>query len=407
MINRGYLKCLTCDFVTTVRVSVGHNSYQRHDFSCPECEEPIGLGMKVDYENITTEFDFLENCEEAFEEGQIVNLNPHFVVPDSCTNSDLSFSWMGQKSYIEKSSQVRAVLIKDENESPLYNFNDVYEHLGGLTHCITWWEFIKKGWSLNNNNKSSLSARHLKKYNPPGFKKTKNLSNVLIDFSYRLTLPKMYTYFVNAEHELKRAAKKNIEELKRFAKYYVENLHHEHMNRYFETYSEYFTNYSEYDQVILYVKNLASVPENCVATSYGFERTKMYYGNAYENYTSNLVVLACLNNIINGRGFDQFKAMDLNKYLTISKAKRGNPFLENDKLRVFLSCTENSLRNASHHQAMRLVDNGRNIEYKSDDAGSLNKISYSKYLEKCNEITLSMASLLQIEFQLRDYYTLN
>jgi hypothetical protein len=148
------------------------------------------------------------------------------------------------------------------------------------------------------------------------------------------------------------------------------------------------------------VKNLATVSEGLVASSYGFHRTKMFYGNAYENYTSNISILACLNNIIAGRPFDQFQSMDLKKYLTINKANRGNPFAENTNLSEFLTCTESTLRNASHHQSMSLINKGKDVQYRSGGTGEFKFISYSKYLEMCSAIVLSTASLYQVEMEL-------
>jgi hypothetical protein len=400
---RKSIKCLTCDQIATLRISVGHNSFQRHDFKCEGCEEPIGVGLHVDFKQAAAEVELCENCQKSDEEGDIVNLDPHFVMPESMTKEDMSFSWMSESNYIGSYNNDIEPILTMGNARPR-QYVDIYERLGGLNRTNDIWAVVKKAWSLHNNRKNSLSEMVLRKYDAPGFTGRKNFGAVTVDFINRLTFPKRYSLTNSGLAELQEANKTYPLELRRFAKYYIETIKTDNMKRYFDTFSEFFDHYSEYDQSILYVKNMAPVPDGHVATSYGFDRTKMFYGNAYENYTSNIAVLACLQNVRSGRSFDQFNSMDLKKYITINKANRGNPFAQNEKLNPFLLCADSSLRNASHHQSMELIDKGRNIQYRSGGTGGLQKISYSNYLEKCNDIVLSMASLFLFEAELKHYY---
>lgn len=223
------------------------------------------------------------------------------------------------------------------------------------------------------------------------------------DFLYCQTLPKAYIYFESAKKCLEQAHLEYPEELKKFVNYYNDKLRVEHMERYFNIFSEFFDNFSEYTQSIMYVKNEAPIPEGYIATSFSFNRTKMFYGNAFEAFTSNIEVLALLNNIVEGRDFDKFESMDLAKYKTINKANRGNPFAKNDDLNLFLNCIKSVLRNASHHASIKLINKGRDIQYQSGGTGEINKMSYSKYLEKCNMVALRMASLCLFEMEILKY----
>jgi hypothetical protein len=397
MKTRNFISCLTCDHISTVRISVGHNPIQRHDFACAGCEEPIGLSLHLDYKNRDLRLEFCENSAQAYEEGTIINLDPHFLIKESEVNKDHSFSWMQEALGIMSSSIDTAIIKKPSQQ---FKMIDTYEQLGGMPGITEFWKSLKKGWSLQNKKKTELASKVLKKYDPKGFTGKPTLHSALKDFTYRLTLPKAHILTKRGFDALNEAKKANANELKKFAQYYVSNMREEHLQRYFDTFCEFFEDYSEYDQTILYVKNLAPVSEGLVASSYGFNRTKMFYGNAYENYTSNISILACLNNIIAGRPFDQFQSMDLKKYLTINKANRGNPFAENTNLSEFLTCTESTLRNASHHQSMSLINKGKDVQYRSGGTGEFKFISYSKYLEMCSAIILSTASLYQLEMEL-------
>lgn len=402
MIVRDMIRCKTCDHVSTVRISVGHDNYQRHDFACVSCEEPIGLGMYVDFKKVSTKLDFCENCEQADEEGTIVNLNPHFLMSETDQGQDQNFSWMSQSHYIMGNSSIPPILVPRPHLKGI-KFRDTYEELGGIYCTSELWSTIKKGWSLTNNHKQALAQKVLKKYKPSHFKGPFTLHAVLNDFLYCQTLPRAYVYFDRAKECLEVANFEYSEELKRFAKYYRDNLRTTHQERYFDIFSSFFENFSEFDQAILYVKNCVPVIEGYIASSHGFNKTKMFYGNAFEAFTSNIVVLACLNNILEGRKFDEFLSMDLAKYQTINKANRGNPFSENGQLNPFLDCIESPLRNASHHGSIKLINKGKEIQYQSGGTGAIHVMTYSKYLEKCNMISLRLASLYLFETALLEY----
>jgi hypothetical protein len=139
------------------------------------------------------------------------------------------------------------------------------------------------------------------------------------------------------------------------------------------------------------------LPEESQASSQGFKRTKMFYGNAFEVLTSHFTILACLNNVRNGRPYDQFNTMALSKYLSIDKAKRGNPFEDAKPFFEFARDLDSVLRNASHHGAIRIEQDSQVITYRSGGTGALHTMPYAKYLYKCNEIFLRVAALLMLE----------
>lgn len=66
-----------------------------------------------------------------------------------------------------------------------------------------------------------------------------------------------------------------------------------------------------------------------------------------------------------------------------------------------VDCLDSTLRNASHHKAMKLKHHGKTIKYQSGGTGSVKEIPYSGYLEKCNAITLSLACLYLVELELQ------
>ena len=391
MMVRCLVACETCDCPVTLRIGLGHSRAQRHTFLCPECLEVMSVALDLDPENLGYAFRCVENCVEGESEGEVLNISPHFVITREMVNEDQSFGWMQQAAELFRLNE------SGGEKPPGARGVDVYDALGGMSNLPELWLHVRKAWRLSRNKRIGLAKSQLRKYTPPGYGGSLSFDDVLFDFSWRLLRPKWTDEFEKAKSAIERTQKAYPKEHDRFWRYYIKELRASNLARYVDIYTEYVRDFSEYDQVLLHVKSHAEIPSGCVATSSEFENTKMFYGNAFENYTSNLVVLACLNNVAEGRPFDLFRSMDLKRYLKTNKAGRGRAFESREELKPFLGSLDSSLRNASHHKSMSLVDHHRMIEYRSGGTSAKKEISYSSYLGKCNEIVLCSAMLLMIE----------
>ena len=395
MIERHYIICKTCSEPHTLRIGVGHNKLQEHTFHCTNCSEAIKVVLEVDFENIQTELKFIENCERGNEEGRIVNLHPDFAIDQSKLHADYTFPSM---DYMSMNSQNWEV---DGGMPSIRQQNEIKRSL----FLIEEWEAVKRAWSLMLNEKYDL-AIEITNSDSVKFGYDDNLESVndwIFRFSYRILNPTKLPLFNKAAAFIKEnVIEKYPEELKRFKKFYDEKLYQVHFERYFESYSEFFLNYSEYSQLIIYIKRNSKLPRNYHVSSNGFKNTKMFFGNAYEALTSNLLFLACYNNIANGRPFDKFNSMDLKKYMTINKANRANPFKDAQPLYRFADCLDSSLRNASHHGAVSFNKKKKEIIYRSGGTGSEKTITYTDYLMKCNNLLFSLAALMMLEFLLHN-----
>ena len=102
MIVRCYFSCETCGHHHTLRISVGANAYQQHNFACRHCGESIVVGMNVDYENLSTQPVPVRNCVPSDQEGSIVTLNPEMVIPDELQGKDFAFPFLHEMSRIRE-----------------------------------------------------------------------------------------------------------------------------------------------------------------------------------------------------------------------------------------------------------------------------------------------------------------
>jgi hypothetical protein len=89
---------------------------------------------------------------------------------------------------------------------------------------------------------------------------------------------------------------------------------------------EFFLAYDDFSQVIFRVKKGLGVDTDAAVTSAQFDKTKMFYGNAFETYSSLVDIFAYLNNVSQGRPFDQFQTLKRKTYLELDKSSRFGPF---------------------------------------------------------------------------------
>ena len=395
MIERHYLKCKTCEQPITLRIGLGRNKVQNHTFQCPNCSEDIKLQLKIDYENITTELIILENCERGSEEGEIINLHPNFAISEDKINKDFVSPFLDYVSDNRRDQladfEIPSEKLQKEIQRSLYLSDE--------------WEDLKRAWSLMLNGKIEL-AKTITSNSADKFNYDDGLDSVndwIFRFSHRILSPSKLSLFHDAaEYIRENVVLKYRSELKKFKEFYIENLYEDHLERYFEVYSEFFSHYSEYSQLLNYMKENNRLPRDYRASSNDFKQTKMFFGNAYEHLTSTLAILACYNNIANGRPFDKFSTMDLKKYMTINKANRANPFKETKPFYRFADCLDSTFRNASHHGSVRFNKKKKKIIYRSGGTGAEKNMPYTEYLMKCNNLLFSVSALLMIELLLHN-----
>ncbi|ADL56402.1 hypothetical protein Galf_2400 [Gallionella capsiferriformans ES-2] len=394
MIIRTRAKCTTCDSIYTLRIRVGNNPSQRHSIRCICCNEDMIAGLEIDFNNVKAKPVFIENCEETAEEGKVINLDPDHPVPDDMLHMDMIFPWM---QHVEKSfylNKRHPNFPEKASAGPI--FVDIYQVLGSHHNIVPLWNSLKKAWSLSNSGKSDLSVKALIQYSTAlGLKEPPSLNEAIYDFLVRLIMPAGEELIKNAAQLWKSLESSNPAQTRKFVTFYRSDLHKDNFARAFEVFSEYFKVYSDFSQTELYAKNDTKLPEKSTATSVSFKETKQFYGNAFEALTSNFTTLACINNLFAGRKYDEFKEMTLKMYLTINKANRQSPFESQKEFSAFSACIDSTLRNSSHHAAIKLEN--QKVVYRSGGTGAIHKINYSEYLLKCNQIMFSLAALTCLE----------
>src|SRR5712692_9005212 len=295
MVIRDLCKCATCGQAHTLRISVGHNPYQEHTFHCGGCGEEIVVGMNVDRQKMAVAIKYVSNCEPGTEEGLVINLHPRFTIPEDHLHQDGIFPWL---SY---DMEIHRIQTEMHSEPPKFSsFEEWQEFTRSIQSALAGWQIIRKAWSLTQNGREDLAKTHLMNYKDHTFEDPHELNYVLFHFCWNLTKPKKFRIYMEANELAADISHKFVPEFFRFRRYYLTDLYNEHFQRYFDVFSEYFQDLSEFNQTLMFSQYGLPLPQESQASSRGFKRTKMFYGNAFEALTSNFTVLACLNNIRSG-----------------------------------------------------------------------------------------------------------
>jgi hypothetical protein len=397
MIIREYLKCETCGHPHIMRVGMGQEEYHSHTFSCRGCGERIKIALNTDYKNISAWITFEENAVQVppLRKGDIVNLDANFVIPESEQGKEFAFPRLvqihnmfeAQKKYVGNINIASSMLARRNNGRPDFKAE---------------WTLLKKAWSLKRNGHEKLALRKMKEANGEyyGDDQLDGLQDWLWRLASQISGPEYDGIFVPAQKEILRIG--GLPGFDNFAKFYVQNLLEDRQRRYFELMREFFEGYSEYSQVLFLVNSGAGIPEQSSVSSKGFEQTKMFYGNAFETLASNADILALLNNMAAGRGYDAFEHLKLKEYYKLDKSGRFAAFEGNAPFANICSEADNQIRNASHHGSFDFDERSGTIFYRAGKGGQgdVQQVSYTEYLERSAKIFLQVITLLRLELMM-------
>lgn len=390
MIIRHFAVCNTCSTPHTLRIQVGHDDYQEHSFACTDCGEQIVVGMHCDQVNANVRIVEKENCSRGNTEGKVINLSPDFPIPAEDLHLDLAFP---SGPHVFRLLAAQAAL--GMRPIPAGDFLQIAS--GALNHRPSiLWPILDKAWSLHRRGRVDLAQAKVEEYFGGG-DGSKSIYEAIFDFCLRMLSPGRRSLFEDAAEFTSEAFRAHRDEFESLLTYLAGGVHQDNLERAHNTLKEYFSSYTDFSQLLTHAKHGVDVSDDYEASSVAFSKTKLFYGNAYENVTTNIATLAFVNNINAGRKFDEFMAMPLTTYLQSNKANRANPFAAVEAFTKICAPLKSTIRNASHHGAMRLINNGRAIQYRSGSSGEQKTMRYLEYINSCNEIMLSTCALLALE----------
>ncbi|ESN22847.1 MULTISPECIES: hypothetical protein [Enterobacter cloacae complex] len=393
------IKCDNCDTLYRLRVGVGVDKYQKHYMDCFECSTPIVFAVRAIPPKAYIQIE--ENCTliEFNMDHRVINFHPACAFNKDEIHDGKSFPSINLIKMIDP------YMRKPENARMLSA-----SHLFDIPNAPTKWgqlKLISKHISEGNNKKAQATAKL--------YMSARNEEiNIYSDDTLYSYMALQYEFldwlFYPRIHDIATPIMAKITELKEnnllddFYDYYKQNFKIENHQRYINIYSDFMSRRDHFGQLIYHARINNDDIEEKIISSKNFDQIRNYYGDAYETLTSNMCILACLNNINDGRKFDEFKSMSLGKYVNdVSKDKKTGPFKDNPLFSAFCEDDlESTIRNGSHHAS--IWHEGEIIRYRSGGTGAQREISYTKYIHLCNKLTLKIVSLWIIELHIQHLY---
>lgn len=399
MIVRYALKCETCGKPHTVRIGMGHDASQTHNFPCRECGEEIVLCMNLNHEQLSWQVECVENCEEIDEVAgaPIVYVDAVFAISPDQQGEDRIFPRFAHMDAMRKAAE-RARPSPLADPVPPSDQNRNRRPYRPPDYGAEW-ALLRKAWSLARNGQAALSEKQIAaasaEFYPPDHA-LDDLENWIWRFASLLCTPGYAPLFDIGIHALEPLRESPL--WADFNKFY-ETEATSRGKRYLDLMNDFFKGYTEFSQVYFFIARDMPIPEGHHTTSTGFAAVEMFYGRAYEQFTSLIEYLAMLNNMLAGRPYDTFKKITLPEYRKLKRPKRFEQFQQNAAFMEMCAERDNNIRNASHHSAFTFDRANQTIFYHLDEGGTGPKqhISYANYLERCVRLFLQAMTLLRIE----------
>lgn len=390
MTFRYKIKCNTCGRNILVRFGMGYTEYQECEFKCDQCSSDIKFSITAKPPQAI--IDYLENCSYSdFQDSLFPDVNKKYLIKNfhqdflSTKKDGFFYSVLELNKILEKrfsySGSAEGVLVA--------NFTFLEKN----------WRIVKQAWQMKNNNNNNFIEDVLKKYESITIEGVCGFEDILFDFNNTVLAPECLKYNKIAEKLVQeyKSKKSKRKEFLKLMEYYRDNLMVDHMEKFFNIYSDFFDLYNDFRPFLMYTNHKLDINLDINIANHNFHRTKMFYGNLYEAYTSNIIFISLLHNIHKGRRFDEFCNLTLSKYCGLDKSKKTENFKNTEMFIFFDDFLTNKLRNASHHGNIKMIDNDV-LEYKSGKE-SLKRYTmhYGRYMQICVELFIRFVSLLQLE----------
>jgi len=393
MVIRENFGCRTCGAKYTVRVGVGTDRHEMHSFDCLECGLPISIITKSDPPKAWVVPDENAVMNDESQSGIIINLHPNFAFEREEVHQEYIFASL---AYLTKIADVIKKVPGNHQDAAFQFDMPNANFMWGIAKGVI---ILKRSGGQEKKIQKLINdyERQRRKIFPDTH--ITDYKELLYNFFDSLFYPKFEKLLAPSKKLLSEVKEKYPEQFQALSKYHRDNLQQENINRYISIFADYFKIRTDLNQMIVHSRLDDIDIQNKVVGSKHFDVVKLFYGQAFETLTSHFPILACINNILSNRDFDQFQQMTLNKYIKdVEKAKMSNPFSDREELFAYAKYLDSTLRNGSHHASM--WREGEIIYYRSGGSGEKREMPYSMYLYLCNELIIAIAALFCLELEL-------
>lgn len=360
MIVRKYVQCRDCNNIFKVRYSVGVNFPQTSTFECSVCNNPIvfGYNSRNDSDLILKGIELLDfdHYYEPVKDIQTINLVQDFLIGSEELKSDHLFGALDH--ILDSISNGKPEVLSNE----LININSFINN----------WKSIKVPLRLLClNGKDEFKILTKTEY--------KDFCIIFLNWT-----SKYFSEFMENEYNglINDVTKLNTESMNDLEKVIKEEGLLKWIYTIINTYMEEF---STFKTVLINQKTKTPLDNKIITVDW--TRIEKIYGDIYEVFGNALVIPTVINNIKEGRAYNEFKKWNWSGYLDSDKSSRCNNFMENMNLNFLANSYENYLRNGTHHKASSYDSENHKIVLNTGKNGKTVKyLSIIDYIKNCNII---------------------
>lgn len=393
MIVRQSVRCDVCNQVHVTRTGLGRSNRQEHIFPCHNCQLEIGFKMNLDQHRGAIEYAEFVQCAPCEEEpsAPIVNLEADFLIPKSMQGVDFSFARMQQLKEITEAREASGTI----------EWRDIgnWPHGARAGNITGEWEDLRRAWLLTRRGQKPLAKGALQHGTKSYYSEEPlaSLADWLFRFNQFLCGQPLADLLTAASDELKGVVV--TPQYATFLNHYEANMAHARGRVYLDIYNSFFAVYGDFQQLTMRLGAGLPIDGDLEVSSAQFERTKMFYGNAFEALGTLADFLAFSNNVKMGRAWDTFEQLTASTYLKLDKSSRFTAFAATPGLAALCAEADNQLRNASHHGGIEIDAGGKVVSYRAGKGGQgdTNSMTYTEYLRKCIVLFVQIVSIHMVE----------
>lgn len=356
---RFIVKCKDCSKKYRVRYGLGNYYPQKASFNCKDCSKLIELGYKEYRKEFIIGGEFLEDKKLLVDDTLTVqNVHPEIPTSKEDENDPNLF-------------QSLELLTKlDKNKIDLIDFkHEQYV----LHHFFNSWEIIEKQLRIISN-KDEL--------------KLKQICNVTFQ-EFSINFDEWTNLFLKGNQlDILKKVKVEFDSINNIEIIGYIKKEKQFLKKIYNLCQTYMSCRDQLHTAIFNLKYNLESDSNAIINVNWLEIDKVY-GDLYEIIGDFFIFPTMINNVKDGRRFDEFSSQgfDLKKYLETDKANRGKNFENNTNLSVLISSYHSWLRNGTHHNNSTLDTENNEIELGTGKGGGTpKKIKLLEYVKNCNEI---------------------
>lgn len=360
MTFRFTIECNDCSTNYIIRYGLGNNYPQSATFECPKCLNKIKIGYeKPKSKPILEGFKLIDNNDEN-ENLEIINLHPEIPTDKNRINDPYLFQTLELFSNIKNRNTLEGLINFKKLQLIWSNFNSEWEKLKPLLRIVA--------------NRGKKELYNLKDIEYEDFTiQFHNWLGILLSGKTDNNFHKINKEFNLIDNTKLKVFVTNQTSI--FQKIY--SLCNTYMI------------HSEYLQSTIFHQKYDWETNPDMVVNVHWEDIESVYGDLYEIVGDLLVIPTIINNLREGRKYDEFKmkGFTLNKYLHTDKANRGKNFEQNPNLQPLTKFYYSWLRNGTHHKNSFFNSELNEITLGvGKGGGSIKKISLIEYVKATNEL---------------------